>query len=267
MLLSTLVALALVANEPPKNLRWDPRIDIPGAGVLTAAWLVTEFAVKKQLAPAGCRWCETNAFDVAVRRVFNPTGTPSANGLVGPDMWSNVVGLASMPLALAGVELLASYDAGEGWLGRWAADMVLIVEATMAAMVTVQSVKFVVARARPFTIGASPELLATGHDPADQNLSFFSGHTTFAVGLAVSAGVVSTLRSYRYAWLTWAVGLPLAFATALLRLGADKHWATDVIVGAAVSSAFSIAIPLVFHGPQPIRVAVQPNGIAVAGTF
>ncbi len=265
-----ILVLSLLASssaDAPHELKWDPRIDLPVAATLGAGWLVTEFVVKKQLAATQCRWCATNEFDNSVRRMFNPSLTPSAQGAAGPDAWSNIIGLGVTPLAMAGIGLLASYDAGEGWLGRWGTDLALIAEATMAAMVFNQAVKFIVARGRPYTVGASAELLASGHDPADQNLSFFSGHTTFAVGLAVSAGVISTMRGYRFAWLTWAVGVPLAMSTILLRLGADKHWASDVMVGMAVSTAFSIGIPVLFHGRLPVKVSPQPNGLSVQGTF
>ncbi|MCA2978626.1 MAG: hypothetical protein INH37_10105 [Myxococcaceae bacterium] len=79
------------------------------------------------------------------------------------------------------------------------------------------------------------------------------------------------MRGYRFAWLTFAVGVPMALATATLRMAADKHWMTDILVGVAMGSAFSVALPLLFHraaGEAPaLRVGPMPNGVAVSGTF
>lgn len=55
--------------------------------------------------------------------------------------------------------------------------------------------------------------------------SFFSAHTAIAF---------STLGGARLS-----VSLPLSSATGALRIGADKHWLTDVLVGAGVGSLLS----------------------------
>ena len=72
--------------------------------------------------------------------------------------------------------------------------------------------------------------------------SFFSGHTASAFG---SATLVS-LYAYEFQWLSedlrWLVpasSYSLAAATGYLRVAADKHWATDVCVGAAVGTLTS----------------------------
>jgi membrane-associated phospholipid phosphatase len=157
------------------------------------------------------------------------------------------------------------------FLKTWAIDLVLIFEATFAALAVNQTVKFAAGRARPYSVDAPQELLEGARDPADHNLSFFSGHTTFTVGLAVSAGMIGVLRGYKLAWLTWAAAVPLALTTATLRMAADKHWMSDILVGAVVGSAFSVAVPLLFHGreasPVSLRVTPTPGGLSVSGTF
>ncbi len=264
-----LTAEAAGAAPAPARLRWDPRIDLPVAGVLAGGWALSELALKKPLAPDACGWCATNGFDTAVRRLFNPSLAPSAFGVHGPDTASNVVGFAALPVAVLGIDGLLAWLSGGTWRD-FLVDGVLVLEATFAALLLNQVVKFAVARARPYTIGATPEELAGAKDPKDHYLSFFSGHSTFAFGLAVSAGMVATLRGYRHAWLAWAVGLPLAATTALLRLAADKHWASDILVGLAVGAGTAVAIPLVFHGREQapaVSVSVLPNGVALSGRF
>jgi membrane-associated phospholipid phosphatase len=264
------LALALsITAAAPHPLKWDPRIDFPVTGVLVTGWVVSEFAVKAQLAPDACHWCATNGFDTAVRKAFNPTLTPSSNGLRGAATASDVLAFVGVPLVVAGLDALGAKDAPD-FLKTWGVDLLLMLEATFSALAVNQTVKFSVGRARPYTVDAPAELLAMAKDPHDHNLSFFSGHTTFTVGLSVSAGVIGLLRGYRFAWLTWAVAVPMALTTATLRMAADKHWMSDVLVGAAIGSAFSIAIPLVFHGREGgpvVRVTPTGQGISLAGTF
>lgn len=253
----------------PAQLRWDPRIDLPVTGVLIASWLGTEIA-KPALAPAACRWCETNGFDTAVRRAFNPSLTPSASGVKPIATVSDITGFVALPVSLLGLDALLSWREGT-LLQTMPVDVVLVAEATFGALALTQLTKFLVGRARPYSIGASPELIASGSDPADSRLSFFSGHTTFSFALVTSAATVMTLRGYKYAWLAWAIGLPLASTTAVLRLAADKHWASDVLVGLVVGAGVGVGVPLLFHGrvnpKTTMRVVPLPNGLALTGTF
>jgi membrane-associated phospholipid phosphatase len=269
--MSVMLALALAAclAATPAPLKWDPRIDLPVTGVLGAGWLLSEFVFKDALSPDACRWCATNGFDTAVRRAFNPSLMPSASGIRPAATASDLIGFVAVPLAMLGLDALGAKDSPEFWK-TWAVDVVLILESTLAAVAVTQVVKFSVGRARPYAVGADEALLAQGRDPADANLSFFSGHSSFTAALAVSTGVIGVLRGYRFAWLTFAVGIPMALATATLRLAADKHWMSDILVGTAIGSAFSVAIPLLFHGREgspAVRVSPMPNGLALSGTF
>lgn len=269
-MLSVVLAMT-VASSPaaPQQLAWDPKLDLPVTATLAAGWLVSEFAVKKQLAPAACQWCATNGFDTAVRSAFNPTLAPSASGLSGPARVSDVLAFAGVPVAVLGLDALFSWRDGVFMEAFWV-DALLIFEATLTAQVLNQVVKFSVGRGRPYTVGATPELLAQAHDPADHNLSFFSGHATWTFALATSAATVMGLRGYRNAWVAWAVGLPLAATTAVLRLAADKHWTTDVLLGAAIGAAAGVLMPTFLHrrlGPLQVQVSALPNGVALAGRF
>ncbi len=267
-MLPVLLALSLAQTPTTYELKWDPRVDLPVTATLGVAWLVSEFAVKRQLSPADCRWCATNDFDNGVRGLFVPSLSPSASGLSGPDMASNIIGFAALPVAMLGLNALIG-GRDEAWWKRFLIDTVLVLEATFAAINVNQLVKFTVGRARPYTVGADEALLAERH-PEDHNLSFFSGHATFVFALATSAATVATLRGYRHAWLLWVVGQPLAAATALLRLAADKHWASDVILGTLFGQAVGVLMPTLLHGrvgPVELQAAPMPNGLAVSGRF
>ncbi len=269
-MLAVLVALSLSQTAPPpQGLRWDPRVDIPVTGALVTGWLLSELAFKKDLGPPTCRWCETNGFDVAVRGLFVPSMQPSASGISGPDVASNVIGFGVLPVALIGLDALFTWRDG-GRVDTFLVDVLLILEATFVSLSVNQVVKFAVGRGRPYTVGASPELLASGRDPPDNNLSFFSGHANYAFVLVSSAATVATLRGYRLAWLMWLVGLPLATATSVLRIAGDKHWATDVLVGSAFGVAVGILLPKFLHGrvgPVSARLSPMPNGLGISGQF
>lgn len=91
------------------------------------------------------------------------------------------------------------------------------------AGVGVLVLKEAVGRARPFESPDDPHDLQpfSGHD------AFPSGHTTVAFALAGALGCESRAR-----WLPW-VSYPLASLVGWSRVRDDKHWASDVVAGAA----------------------------------
>ena len=108
--------------------------------------------------------------------------------------------------------------------------------------------------------------------------SFFSGH---ASQMFSTAGVVCQnhrfLRLYSRddtAWVQCTTGFVLAGLTAYLRIAADYHYATDVLVGAAVGTATGLLIPWLTRYRQPRRpsaVSVMlvpgPTGVSLVGVF
>jgi membrane-associated phospholipid phosphatase len=68
-----------------------------------------------------------------------------------------------------------------------------------------------------------------------------------AFSTAVAAGTVATMRGYRGAPYVWALGLPLALLSGYLRIAADRHYVSDVLVGAALGSAFGALTPWLMH--------------------
>jgi membrane-associated phospholipid phosphatase len=152
-------------------------------------------------------------------------------------------------------------------------DAALILESMVLAVDLNQLVKIGAGRERPF-VHALPEAEKgmTEH-PEDNNLSFYSGHTTFAFSLAVSAGTIASMRRYKLAPAVWAVGLTAATATGWLRIAADRHYFTDVLIGALAGGAVGFAVPWI-HRTQPrstTMVAPVPMrggvGLAWTGTF
>jgi membrane-associated phospholipid phosphatase len=110
--------------------------------------------------------------------------------------------------------------------------------------------------------------------------AFWSGHTSIA---AASAGLVCASHQYMPLW-----GNPLADAsacalattgaltTAVTRLAADRHYATDVIVGLGLGFGFGYGVPVLLHyshSKPGLAMRVTPDALGtgaqltIAGLF
>jgi membrane-associated phospholipid phosphatase len=111
--------------------------------------------------------------------------------------------------------------------------------------------------------------------------SFYSGHSTIA---ATGAGLMCAnhTRIALYGHPVLDIGACVlasanAMVTAVTRLNADRHYATDVIAGTGLGFAFGYAVPVLLHysyGPKSDRtIAFAPdpscggNCIGVRGSF
>ena len=238
----------------PPTLSPGVATDIAITSFAAGAWIFTE-AAQPWIGPTVCGWCDRdpsgadtlNGFDAAIRSALRWSNPQAA------DITSGVFAFGVAPAgAIASVVAAAVHD----HRGREAAeDLLFVAEATSIAMDVNQIVKFAEARARPdihdnpFVIGGS----------RDERVSFFSGHTTFTFALAASSGTVASMRGYRLAPMVWAGGMVVAATTGYLRIAADKHYATDVIVGGLVGTAIGAGVPLLLHH--------STSRIVVTGSF
>ncbi|MFP2910803.1 phosphatase PAP2 family protein [Pyxidicoccus sp. 3LFB2] len=246
-------ASAQSGTDEPRlhELRFDWARDGAITGAAGALWISSESFLKAELAPARCRWCDRA-----------PDGTDTLNrldrwgrGLAGQTeqsrnrahVWSNILGFGVVPASVLGLQYAVGH--GSGASSRFfAQDATIIIQSAVLASVANQTVKFIVGRERPFVHQLPEDQKGLTEHPTDNNLSFYSGHTNLMFALVVSAGTVASLRGYEHqAWI-WGVGLPLAASVGMLRMGADKHYLTDVATGALLGSAFGLAVPLLLHG-------------------
>jgi membrane-associated phospholipid phosphatase len=236
MFAAVVVVAALLAASPSRaddleiDLGWDLGLTL-GFG---SAWILSE-TFKDELAPSSCRWCEPNGFDTAVRDALRIDDTEAA------DATSYVLGFGLLPAMVLGLNAASARDEGRAIQG--AEDLLLVAEAVALSASLNQLTKFLVGRERPFVHALDPEWRDRTDKPSDNNLSFFSGHTTLAFAVAVSGATVATLRGYDTAPYLWAIGGALALLTGGLRIAADRHYLSDVLVGAAVGSLVGWAVP------------------------
>lgn len=278
-LTALLVALspAAAAAGPSPELTYRPEIDLPITVVGGAAWIISELA-KKGLAPASCRWCAANALDTSIREALVWRGNPdTAHDL------SNATVLGVAPVSALGLTALAAWYDGRS--ENTAADLVIVTEAMVVAMDLNQLTKYIVGRQRPYSHHDNRDVLCAGEScsrpvPHDDDLSFFSGHTTAAFSLATASGTVASMRGYRAAPWVWAQGMAIAALSGYLRIASDRHYFTDVLTGAVFGSAAGVLVPVLFHGRRPrvagpdtqsFRLSLAPViggvGAGVAGSF
>ncbi len=260
------VGLAIAALAIAPDARGEDahalRVDVPADVALTATggalWIASEL-YKGTLAPAACRWCAPLEIDVRVRDALRAQDPRT------PHEVSNVVGFIGLPLATFGATALAATADGRG--SNVAIDALVILEAVILVADVNQATKLLVGRERPFVHALPDEEKPLTAHPPDNNLSFFSGHTSMAFALATASGTVASMRRYDAAPAVWATGLPLAAFVGYLRIAADKHYFTDVLSGALLGSALGASLPLLLHRPREgasPAVAAAPGGLTTA---
>ena len=250
-----LCVLGSRARAEEDGLRTDWRVDGAVTAAAFAFWGGTQL-FESRLAPTNCRWCNPGSVDASVQSALRWNDTSAAN------LASNLGAYVFVPLTSLG---LLSLDAQrEGRLGELPGDGLVIAEAVALNGALTQIVKFAAGRERPFVHALPADQKPLTANPADNNVSFYSSHTSFAFSLAVSTATVASMRRYRWAGVIWAVGLAGAATVGYLRIAADKHYFTDVLVGAAVGSAIGFAVPYGFHrGAGALAVSPVPGGGAM----
>ena len=259
LMLTSCVALAapITVKQQPKlaRLTFDARLDVP-VGLLIGTTGASLVALRPWLATSPCRASctpeQVNALDASARALrWNDVRAARTTG--------DIVGYGLMPAFVATSGLVGLAE-GES-LGEVAEDTWIIAESFAASHVLESTIKYTTARARPDTTFGSP--VPRVDDASDLYTSMVSGHATASFAIAVSTGVVATLRGRRSAPYLWASGLSLAVVSSWLRIAADRHYLTDVLAGAALGSLMGVVVPLVFHGVSaPVTIAphVSSNG-------
>lgn len=239
--------VSAAAQATGYELRYNWRVDLPVTAVATTTWIVSG-VFESELMRKECGWCERdsngkstlNGLDSGVRDGLRWGNTKAA------DTASNVLDRGVMPATILGLTALAARH--EDRLRDFPVDALIILEAMTLGINLNQATKMLVGRERPFVHAMPADQRGQTANPSDNNTSFYSGHTTRAFALAVATGTVASLRGYRWAPWIWAAGLTVATSIGYLRIAADKHYFTDVLVGAAMGSAFGFGVPYFFHG-------------------
>ena len=144
-------------------------------------------------------------------------------------------------------------------------------EAIGVATVVTTAIKWTAGRARPYVVrdtNPSDFRLMRGFSKGSDYSSFPSGHTMSAFA---AAAVVANEASRWWPGSQWYVGTAMyagASAVALSRMYDNKHWATDVIMGAGIGTFAGNKVVRFSHRTNPrnrldrwlLSASVTPNG-------
>lgn len=149
---------------------------------------------------------------------------------------------------------------GRGFLVRFTTDMVIVAQTMAANVFVTQLFKLAARRPRPFAYIDPDEIDATlrgelveAQSSTSVDRSFPSGHTSSAFAATTAGATLLTLellgRNRAAIALAWVGGLGVATTTAVLRVGAGRHFTSDVLAGAAIGLGVGAAIPLAHWRP------------------
>lgn len=203
--------------------------------------------------PDDCRWCDR---DAAGRDTLNGFDRDIRNALLaGPS--ARKANARASDVLLYGLMLPTSvlYPtlAADTHETRVDALRMLLWSQALTSTIT-QSAKWIAARERPASHFGEPD-----DRPGSRYASFFSGHSS-----AAFAAVTSMVQTCRLTgcsgekWM-WIAGMPTASVVGILRVRSDKHYATDVLTGAAVGMALGWFTPKLIHAIDPGTSASGPD--------
>ncbi len=224
-----------------------------------ALWLASEWK-KEHLAPLMCRWCASNEMDRVVSEGLR-WNRPNHVANIGN------VAIFALPVALGAAITFSAWQEGGG--EQAVTDLLLVAETVAISGLVAQTIKYAVGRKRPF-VAELPTLGKKTREYADNNLSFYSQHTNLAFCLVFSFGTIAHIRKYQAEPWIWGLGLPAASLIGYSRIASQKHYLTDVLVGAGMGAFSGWLVPwLHSHQALPKGVAIQggPQGVVVTGVF
>ena len=267
--------ISLDEPAPEGDLTWRWRrahpLEYVAAGLAGAGAFAAFYLLESQPTP---RWTSGILFDDALRdaiRVRSPGARDSVRVL------SDVMGLTTLGIALVVDSLVLPLTRG----ARFAtiAEVLLMDVEAIALTSLATTITFdEVGRARPSYDDCRRD---PNFDPlcfTGVTTGFFSGHSSQAfMGAGLSCAHHQYLKLYGDATLdaiSCAGSLTFATATGTLRLMGDRHYATDVIVGALVGFGFGYGVPVLLHYSLPssdatvhVRPAGAGTGLEVYGRF
>ncbi len=238
---------SVLRQERPDALDWKfPRFRASQygatAGLLTGMLAIDVLGLKS----SDVRWSGGVLLDDFVRdelRAGSQAGRDRADQASDVLLWS----LMAAPMLDAGLTAGVAHGNGDvAW------QMAMINAQSFAVTGLTQKVtKRVFGRARPYTEECAKDPDAKHCGSSSSNQGFISGHSAMAF---TAAGLMcahhENLPLYGGGFADRAacgVALGAATATGLLRISADKHYATDVLAGAAVGLASGYLLPKWLH--------------------
>ena len=198
-----------------------------------------------------CRWCEPPLIDDRFRDLLVWDNTKAA------DIASSVIAYGAAPVVAIGLLYLSDRNAS---LPRFLDDTIPVLETVAYTQVVVNLIKIATARQRPYARYGSEVAFEV-----DQNKSFPSGHSSLGFAITTGAGMICHWRGYWTEPYVWGAGITLSLTVEYLRIAADKHYLTDVLVGGGIGIIGGLTIPRFFK--SDVNIVPVKDGIGIATTF
>ncbi len=242
-----LAALTLAPCPPARAtgreaLEVHPTVDLPVTLGVGALYLTLFLTPHRQVTLAG----------------DDPVGEPHGLDALGVRSLHEGIASVSDVFLFGGLALgtgLVAYDGGHH--DHLGSRLLIYAETLVVAGAITELFKWAVRRPRPYTLEPGGRL-----GVPDDDLSFFSGHTSMSAAWAFG---VARLFDLTHRWPAWmrvvAYGSAATFTVAMgtMRVLAGKHWPSDVLVGAAVGTAAGLLIPELHRKALPVQVALGPT--------
>jgi membrane-associated phospholipid phosphatase len=256
---------------------WPPQVpyagpwDVGAVGALAVATVALQLTYTQ---PATPNWSGGILFDDWVRRVLR-LSSPSARAAAASISDFMLYGLASLPFLDAWLGAGLTYRRSDV---AWRLTL-LDAEALLATTFVTLGGQHLTLRARPFvSLCAHQPTADECTDGSAQDTSFPSGHTSVAFTVALLECVNHAhLDVDHTGWNAVACPVTLAAAgiTGILRIMADRHFASDVIVGGLIGTAVGYLVPTLHFAvtQKDSTSAVVPimgpgfAGLALSGSF
>ncbi len=237
-----------------------PRAPMRDLGVADAAFsgVLSASILSASIVPLpihrSASWQGGILFDDATRGGLQ-LGSPSARQLAASISDGLVLGLTAVPVLLDAAIMAWLVRGDPELMGR----MILIdLQAHAFAQGLTTIFKYAVGRERPMARGCREDAQRRREDPTcdsrpDPEIapeSFFSGHTSLAFTSAALICLHHTelgLFGPEGDAAACATGMALASTVGILRILADRHYATDVILGAGVGILSGWLVPWLLH--------------------
>jgi membrane-associated phospholipid phosphatase len=263
----------LVAGPPDRIA-----LDVPKDAAILAVGVVgatVPLIFADQVAPKTCRWCD-GSLGTPVNAVddwFHEHLTSSVFSRNTANALSSIFAYGLAPAAaLTGTAFATGPHATDGAGLR---NVVIVAESVAVAAAVTETVKLAAGRQRPYVHYQHVSAAGVAASDSDANVSFPSGHTSFAAALGTSASMLATLEDSPAAPWLWASTGVLTAATGTLRMISESHYFTDVLAGAAIGAGSGILFPLLHRRGSALGGSAVPivaasalgASLSVSGSF
>lgn len=198
-----------------------------------------------------CNAANINGFDSGAAGNYNET-------------WGTVGDIATFSTILYGPVMLVAFEG----LGNGLNDALVVGEAALMSSAIQVVTSYAIKRPRPRVYGTkAPE---SERNDANAGRSFFSGHTANGVAASVATAIAfHRIDEPVLGWVALGIGVLGSTMIGVSRVEAGSHFATDVLLGAAIGAGVGLAVPAMHD--LPVRVGPladeDAKGLALAGEW